>query len=142
MNNFVLPETEYFIVWNKRQTVKNFASAEIAWTNIKQPALVFDYSIHKMMHAQKKIHPTQKPIALYKWLLKNYAKPGWKILDTHAGSGSSRIAAYDMGFWFEGWELDPDYHAAQESRYRDHISKGELFDTEEIQEIIYEQGDL
>lgn len=65
--------------------------------------------------------------ALYKWLLKNYAKPGDKILDTHLGSGSHRIAAYDMGFDFWGYELDPDYFAAQEERFQRHIRQGQLF---------------
>lgn len=75
-NNFSLPESEYFIVWDKFQTVDNFASAEYAYTNFKMPAKVFRYSVHQMMNDQKKIHPTQKPIALYKWLLKNYAQGG------------------------------------------------------------------
>jgi site-specific DNA-methyltransferase (adenine-specific) len=77
-NNFILPSTEYFLIWNKKQTVENFASAEYAWTNVKKPAQVFDYSIHKTMSDRKeeggKIHPTQKPVALYKWILDKYAK--------------------------------------------------------------------
>jgi len=74
-----------------------------------------------------RIHPTQKPIALYKWLLTNYAKPGQTILDTHLGSGSSRIAAYDLGFSFTGFELDKDYFDAQEQRFTNHIAQGKLF---------------
>lgn len=74
-----------------------------------------------------KIHPTQKPVALYKWLLTNYAKTGQKILDTHLGSGSSRIAAYDLGFDFTGYELDTDYFNAQEERFAIHCSQGKLF---------------
>ena len=105
-NNFTLPKTEYFIIWDKQQTVDNFASAEYAWTNCKIPAKVFRYSIHKTMSDRKKdggkIHPTQKPVALYKWILNNYAKEGDKILDTHLGSGSSRIACYDYQFDFTG----------------------------------------
>jgi site-specific DNA-methyltransferase (adenine-specific) len=118
-NNFAMPESEYFIVWNKMQTVDNFASAEYAWTNVKMPAKVFNYSIHQH-NADKgeKIHPTMKPIVLYQWLLKNYAKPGDKILDTHLGSGSSRIAAYKMGFDFWGYEIDRDYFEAQEKRFK------------------------
>ena len=85
-----------------------------------------------------RIHPTQKPIALYKWLLQNYAKPGQTIFDSHVGSGSIRIACHDMGFDFEGCELDPDYWQAQEDRYQNHIAQGELFDTQEYQERIYE----
>lgn len=81
-NNFSLPKTEYFIIWNKEQTVDNFASLEYAWTNVKKPAKMFTYSIHKCMAERKKnggkIHPTEKPIALYCWLLENYAIGGVK----------------------------------------------------------------
>jgi len=110
-NNFELPPTEYFCIWNKQQTVDNFASAEYAWVSmgLKMPAKVFDYSIH--LHNQTdKIHPTQKPIALYKWLLTKYAKPNDKILDTHVGSASSLIACEDLGFDYVGYELDADYY--------------------------------
>lgn len=70
-----------------------------------------------------KTHPTQKPIALYKWLLQNYAKQGDRILDTHLGSGSSRIAAFDLGFEFVGCELDKDYFDMQEKRFAEHVIK-------------------
>ena len=130
-NNFNLPNTEYFIVWDKHQTVENFASAEYAWTNCKMPAKVFHYSIHQVMSDRKeecgKIHPTQKPVALYEWLLGTYAKPGDKILDTHLGSGSSRMAAYNLGFDFVGCEIDEDYFKAQEERYQAHIAQQSLF---------------
>lgn len=109
-NNFTLPNTEYFIIWNKEQTVDNFASAEYAWTNIKKPAQIFTFSIHKHNSSKGlKIHPTMKPIQLYKWLLKNYAKTGDKILDTHGGSFSSAIASYYFDCEFDGCELDSDY---------------------------------
>lgn len=121
-NNFQLPKSEYFIVWNKEQTVDNFASLEYAWTNCKVPAKLFTYSIHKCIAERKKeggkIHPTQKPIALYAWILDNYAKKGDKILDPFLGSGSSRIAAYKKGFDFIGCELDKEYYEAQELRFR------------------------
>ena len=122
-NNFTLPKTEYFIVWDKQQTVDNFASAEYAWTNCKMPAKVFRYSIHKVMADRKadggKIHPTQKPVALYKWLLSNYAKQGDLILDTHVGSASSLIACHDMGFDAVGVELDADYYKQSKQRLDD-----------------------
>jgi site-specific DNA-methyltransferase (adenine-specific) len=141
-NNFQLPPTEYFCIWDKQQTVDNFASAEYAWVSmgLKKPAKVFRYSIHKHNHTDK-IHPTQKPVALYKWLLKNYAKPGDKIFDSHVGSGSSRIACYDMGFDFEGCEIDKDYWEAQEKRYQQYIKQGDLFSSEDTQKAIY-QGEL
>ena len=134
-NNFSLPPTEYFCIWDKKQTVPNFASAEYAWvsTGLKTPAKVFEYSIHKHNHTDK-IHPTQKPVALYKWLLKNYAKHNDKIFDSHVGSGSSRIACYDMGFSFEGCELNPDYWKAQEERFEQHTMQGDLFSGSDLQE--------
>lgn len=69
---------------------------------------------------EKRIHPTQKPVALYKWLLMHYAKPGDKILDTHVGSASSLIACYDIGFEFLGFELDKNYYEAAQKRLADH----------------------
>ena len=131
-NNFTLPESEYFIVWDKQQTVKNFASAELAYTNIKQPAQIFRYSIHQEMSDRKayggKLHPTQKPILLYKWLLTNYAKEGDLILDTHMGSGSSYIACLDMGFDYIGYEIDADYFKAIEDRVYHFTRQEALFD--------------
>ena len=118
-NNFTLPQTEYFIVWDKAQTVDNFASAELAWTNVKIPAKIFHYPIHK--HNQiVRIHPTQKPVALYQWLLKNYAKQGDKILDTHGGSCSSAIACDIMGFDADIYEIDKDYYEAALDRFNRH----------------------
>lgn len=125
-NNFILPPSEYFCIWDKQQTVDNFASAEYAWVSMnhwKKPAKVFTYQIHAANAVEDKIHPTQKPIKLYKWLLHNYAKAGDKILDTHLGSGSSRIAAHDMGFQFWGYEIDKDYFEAQEKRFKNHIAQ-------------------
>ena len=80
-----------------------------------------------MKNKEIRIHPTQKPIALYKWLLTNYAKKGDKILDTHLGSGSSRIAAYDLGFDFTGYELDKEYFEAQEKRFNNFKAQLKLF---------------
>jgi site-specific DNA-methyltransferase (adenine-specific) len=120
-NNFVMPPSEYFCIWNKKQTVDNFATAEYAWVSmgLKKPAKMFDYSIHKHNHTNK-IHPTEKPVNLYKWLLKNYATEGDKILDTHLGSGSIAIACHDMGFDLTACELDPDYYNAAMKRLTDH----------------------
>lgn len=76
---------------------------------------------------EKRIHPTQKPVALYTWIFGRYAKPGYRILDTHLGSGSSRIAAYDAGLDFVGFEIDQHYFKAQEERYAAHIAQMSLF---------------
>jgi len=138
-NNFEgLPPTEYFVIWDKQQTVNNFASAEYAWTNVKQPALVFRYAINKeMINRQRgggKIHPTQKPVALYIWQLQNYAKPGDKILDTHLGSQSSRVAARIMGFDFWGCEIDPDYFADGCKRFEKESAQEMLFQAPQREE--------
>lgn len=125
-NNFILPETEYFLVWDKMQTVPNFASAEYAWVsmnNWKKPAKVFRYQIHAANAVENKIHPTMKPTKLYKWIIQNYASVGDKILDTHMGSQSSRIAAYQMNFDYYGWEIDRDYFEAGNKRFKEQTSQ-------------------
>ena len=146
-NNFTLPDSEYFIVWDKQQSVPNFASAEYAWTNVKIPAKVFRYPIHQVMQERVAdggaIHPTQKPVALYRWLLTNYAKPGDTILDTHLGSQSSRIAAWDLGFDFTGFELDEDYYKAGCERFERHIAQPKLFaptPVVEVQESMFKES--
>ena len=128
-NNFVMPPSEYFLIWNKHQTVDNFSSAEYAWVSmgLKKPAKVFDYSIHKLNSEKNKIHPTQKPVALYKWILDTYAKDGQTILDTHLGSGSSAIAAHDYGYEFTGIELDEEYYNAAKERLILHQRQLNLF---------------
>ena len=122
-NNFELPTSEYFIVWDKGQMMPSFARCEMAWTNCKVPAKIYA----KRSQDLNRIHPTQKPIALYDWLLMNYAKEGNLILDTHLGSGSSRIAAYRNGFDFVGFELDKDYYEAQEKRFKTELMQPRLF---------------
>jgi site-specific DNA-methyltransferase (adenine-specific) len=132
-NNFVMPPSEYFCIWNKKQTVENFASAEYAWVSmgLKKPAQIFEYSIHKTMSDRKdeggKIHPTQKPVKLYEWLLMNYAKEGDKILDTHGGSQSSRIACFNLGFELDIIELDQDYFDKGNKRFEQHKKQLTLF---------------
>ena len=98
------------------------AMAELAWTNISGNAKVFDYRPQDLA----RIHPTQKPIALYKWLLSKYAKPGMKILDTHLGSGTHAIACYDMGFDLTACEIDEEYFTAAVERLRLFAAQGTL----------------
>lgn len=96
---------------------------------------VVEYNrVELLIEAGDTIHPTQKPIKLYKWLLKNYAKEGDKILDTHLGSGSSRIAAFDMGFDFTGYELDGDYFEASEKRFQIHKAQFKLFEPGQLRD--------
>ena len=127
-NNFVLPPTEYFCIWNKHQTVDNFASAEYAWVSmgLKTPAKVFDYSIHKHNHTDK-IHPTEKPVDLYRWILQIYAKEGWKLLDTHGGSMSIAIAADMEGFDLDITEIDKEYFQSATNRYLEYKRQLKLF---------------
>ena len=98
---------------------------EMAWTNCKVPAKIFKYNSQN--ESACRIHPTQKPVALYAWIYSRYAKPGYKILDTHLGSGSSRIAAHDAGLDFVGFEIDKEYFDKQEERYNAHASQMNLF---------------
>jgi site-specific DNA-methyltransferase (adenine-specific) len=122
-NNFELPPSEYFLCWNKQQAMPNFATLEYAWVSmgLKKPAKLFTYSIHKHNQVDK-VHPTQKPIPLYDWILQNYAKPNNLILDTHLGSGSSRIAAYKGGFNFVGFEIDKEYFEQGNKRFNDFLT--------------------
>lgn len=80
-----------------------------------------------MANKETRIHPTQKPVALYRWIFQHYAKPGDKILDTHLGSGSSRIAAYDAGLDFTGYEIDADYFRKQEEWFNAHTAQMSIF---------------
>ena len=127
---------------HKAPSLNDFADCELAWTSFKTAVRQFSFRWLGMLQGnmknkEKRIHPAQKPIALYKWLLQNYAKPGQTIFDSHVGSGSIRIACHDLGFDFEGCEIDPDYWQAQEDRYNNHILQGGLFGKEEIQELVY-----
>ena len=124
----LLPPTKEFIFWYKHQPVDSYADGELAWTSYKKTAKCFDYAYFGGVHADEcRIHPTQKPVALYAWIFARYAKPGDKILDTHLGSGSSRIAAYDAGLDFVGCEIDKNYYAAQEERFAAHAAQLSLF---------------
>ncbi len=126
-------DSSCWIVWDKDNGGNNFADCELAYTSFHTAVRKFTFKWQGMLQGdmkrkEERIHPNQKPVALYKWLLRNYAKAGDSILDTHVGSGSSRIACHDMGYEFTGCELDPDYWAAQEERYRKHCEQGELFE--------------
>ena len=113
-NYFNLPPTRCFIVWDKIISEDfSLAMAELAWTSFDKLAKIYKLQVPK----NGKIHPTQKPVKLYDWLLHNYAKPNDLILDTHLGSGSSRIAAYKGGFNFVGFEIDKEYYEKQEKRF-------------------------
>lgn len=127
-NYFALPPCRGFIVWDKGATLRgrDFSECEFAYTSFDRPSkmAVYDITAFSPQFWQErvygKIHPTQKPISLYRWLLENYAKPGQLILDTHVGSASSLIALESMGFDYVGFEIDEDYYNAAKNR----MSKG------------------
>ena len=118
--------TPCWLIWDKGQRDFSLADGEMAWTSFDKAMRIFTYARAKALQ-EGKIHPTQKPKQLYKWILKNFAKEGDKILDTHLGSGSSRIAAYKGGFNFVGFEIDQEYYEKQEKRFNDFKSQLRLF---------------
>ena len=131
-----MPTHKGFVVWDKRVNdamTNDFADCELAWMSEGLGvARVFRYCWNGMIQGnmknkEERFHPTQKPVELYAWIFKNYAKPGYKILDTHLGSGSSRIAAWDAGLDFTGYEIDEEYFRLQEERFAKHTSQQNLF---------------
>ena len=121
-----------WIVWNKDNGQTDFADCELAYTSFKTAVRMFSFTWNGMLQGNMKnkeirIHPTQKPVALYLWLLQKYAQPGDKILDTHLGSGSSALAAHDLGFDFVGYELDTEYYNKAQERLRQHQRQLSLF---------------
>ena len=123
-NYFTLPPTRCFVVWRKLTISEGFTMAmcEYAWSSFNQNSKWIEIAPQN----PNRFHPTQKPVALYKWLLKNYAKQGDKILDTHVGSASSLIACHDMGFDAVGFELDADYYKASKQRLEDFMRQPTL----------------
>lgn len=125
-NYFGLPSTRCFLIWDKQQPESvSFASCEYAWTSFDQSAKTY---YQRPQNADiERIHPTQKPVKLYEWLLTNYAKPGDKILDTHLGSGSHAIACNNLGFELTACELDKDYYEASIKRIKQAAAQERLF---------------
>lgn len=124
----MLPTTKEFIFWYKHQPVISYSDGELAWTSFTKTAKCVDLPYFGGTgRDEMRIHPTQKPVALYEWLLKNYAQEGDKILDTHVGSGSSRIACYNLDYDFVGYEIDEVYFKAQEHRFEVATQQMRLF---------------
>lgn len=129
-NYFPLPLTKSWIFWDKQVPEGvDFADGELAWTSGDKTLIkvTIPYSGFRGSDHGGKIHPTQKPVKLYKWLLHNYAKSGDRILDTHLGSGSIAIACHDMGFDLEAYEIDKDYYDAACKRLKNHQLQQTLF---------------
>ena len=126
-----LPPSMGWILWDEGQRNFSLADGELAWTSFNKALRIFEMSRGKALAKNNeqggRFHPTQKPEMLYDWILKNYAKEGNLILDTHLGSGSSRIAAYKGGFNFVGFEIDAEYYEKQEKRFNDFKSQLRLF---------------
>lgn len=124
-----LHDTKCMIFWHKHQPVDTYADGEMAWTSFTdRHCAIFDYKYFGAINADiNRMHPNQKPIKLYDWLLTNYAKPGQRILDTHLGSGSSAIAAHYFGCDFVGCEIDKDYYNAACERFNRETAQIALF---------------
>lgn len=125
-------DSSCWVVWDKVRQSQDFADCELAWTSFKSAVKMYNFAWDgfrqgNMKNKESRIHPTQKPVQLYKWLLTNYAKEGDTILDTHGGSFSIAIACWDLGFDLDIIELDEDYFNDAVQRFETHISQTQLF---------------
>lgn len=128
----LLPNSRHWLVWDKVTDDSNFADCELAWTSFTKSIKKYTFAWNGMIQGDMKnkevrIHPTQKPVALYKYILKNYANEGDKILDTHLGSGSIAIACHEFKFELTACEIDKTYYEAANKRYINHIAQTSLF---------------
>lgn len=144
------------IVWDKCNGSSTYSDCEIAATDCHNSVRLFRYMWNGMMQGKTisdgatqqgnkakneiRIHPTQKPVALYQWLYQNYAKPGDSVLDTHLGSGSSRIAALDAGLYFVGCEIEPECFRRQEQRWEEYTAQQNIFVEEELKKLKRKEG--
>lgn len=128
-NYFGLPPNRCFLIWKKTNIPEKFsmAMAEYAWCSMDDNAKVFEMTSAGIVN---RFHPTQKPEDLYRWIYRNYSKPGYKILDTHLGSGSSRRAAWDFNLDFVGCEIDKVYFEKQEKAFEEYTTQMNLFNQE------------
>ena len=131
-NYFPLTPSRCWVVWDKLNGDNGYADCELAWASFDKAVRKFEFRWAGMLQGnmaekENRIHPTQKPVALYRWLLENYAKPGMKLLDTHLGSGSHAIAAHYFGAHLTACEIDPDYYAAAMARIKRETAQTTLF---------------
>jgi len=123
-NYYALPPARNYVAWDKLQPEGlSFGMFDLAWTSFDTSNKMFRRSSSR----DSRIHPTQKPAALYRWLLKNYAKPGDTILDTHAGSCSLAIACHDLGFTLTAFEIDEEYLSAAVDRIKRYLRQPKMF---------------
>jgi site-specific DNA-methyltransferase (adenine-specific) len=120
------------LYWHKQVTMPTYSQGELAWlswlnkidfVNIAWHGMIQ----HDMKNKEDRIHPTQKPVKLYEWLLMKYAKEGYKILDTHLGSGSIAIACHNLGYDLDAYEIDKEYYEATMKRFNNHTSQTQLW---------------
>jgi len=126
-NYFDIGPCKNYIIWDKEiPNGLSFADCEMAWTSFDKAPKLFRYSAY--LDKANKFHPTQKPVKLYSWIYDRYLPNGGKVIDSHLGSGSNRIAADKAGnIDFYGWEIDKDYYEAQEKRWKDYKSQLTMF---------------
>jgi site-specific DNA-methyltransferase (adenine-specific) len=127
-NYFVLPPTRGFVIWDKEQPWENFSAAEYAWTSFDGPSKIFRLPATLAVPGALKIHPTQKPVALYEFCLRHFSRPGDVVLDTHAGSGACLVAAHRFGNPWLGFEIDPDYYRKSKEWIDREMAQARLFD--------------
>jgi site-specific DNA-methyltransferase (adenine-specific) len=134
-NYFGLKPSKSFIIWDKLDYGSDFADCEFAWTSFDSAAKVYKQSRQSNQNRpeEPRIHPTQKPVKLYKWILQTFAKPGDKIIDTHGGSFSSVIACLEMGFEYIAFEIDEEYYKKGLKRIQTYLSQPKIFTPEQIQ---------
>ncbi len=130
-NYFALPPSRCFLIWDKTIHGNSYADCEMMWTSFDSVARIYRKNMVEIT-LDGRIHPTQKPVKLYEWLLTNYAKTGQRILDTHLGSGSSAIACNNLGFEMVGCELDLDYYNAACKRIEQATAQPRLFADEKL----------
>jgi len=128
----LFPNSSCWLIWDKVTGENLYSDAELASTSFDKAVRKFTFMWKGMFQQNMKekeirIHPTQKPVALYEWIFENYSNPGDKVIDTHLGSGSSAIAAHRYGLEFFGTEIDPEYFKATKKRFELHISQTRLF---------------
>lgn len=130
----MLTDSQCWIVWDKQKPPgMSFADVELAWTSFNLASRMFSFAWNGMIQGdmknkEYKIHPTQKPVKLYEWLLEKFAKTGDLILDTHVGSASSLIACHNRGFKYVGFEIDSEYYRMSKKRLEDETAQMNLFD--------------
>jgi len=126
-------DSSCWIVWDKENGNNDYADCELAWTSFKSAVRIFRFRWQGMLqgdmkHKENRIHPNQKPVALYQWIISKFAEPGDKIIDTHAGSGSCLVAAYKTQHDFLGFELDEEYFTKADQRIREEMAQISIFD--------------